>query len=207
MEGVCDGTGTTWFLMRYNYRRRKEAPYIHMSKDHNIPTSPDRHTFQAERYLQRRHESNQPVDNEFMSLMAEIRDSHLHRFDDPARRENNMEWDLVNADWLIAKVRASDRYAQNLYAAMCNREFIRNEVWQQLQGEPRWRCSWRYAGGIIADLREQGDYVDWYCSGIRGDEPDVSKPLEHGYVSESVITEEIREDLFRLGWVAIDDDQ
>jgi hypothetical protein len=139
--------------------------------------------------------------------MAEIRDSHRHRFDDPARRENNMEWDLVNADWLIAKVRASDRYAQNLYAAMCNREFIRNEVWQQLQGEPRWRCSWRYAGGIIADLREQGDYIDWYCSGIRGDEPDVSKPLEHGYVSESVITEEIREDLFRLGWVVIDDDQ
>jgi hypothetical protein len=194
-------------LMQYNYRRREEALYIHMSKDHNIPTSPDRHTFQQERYCQRRQDAGEPVDDELLSVWAEIHDSHRHRFDDPARRENNMEWDLVNSDWLVAKVRASDRYAQNLYAAMCNREFIRNEVWQQLQGEPRWRCSWRYAGGIIADLREQGDYIDWYCSGIRGDEPDVYKPLEHGYVSESVITEEIREDLFRLGWVAIDDDQ
>ena len=27
VEGVCDGIGTTWFLMRYNYRRREEAPY------------------------------------------------------------------------------------------------------------------------------------------------------------------------------------
>ena len=180
-----------------------------MSDDKPIPTSPDRHRFQAQRYLERRHESNEPVDDEFLDIMAEIRDSHLRRFDDSALRENNMEWDLVNADWLVAKVRASDSYAQNLYAAMCNREFIRNEVWQQLQGEPRWRCSWRYAGGIIADLREQGDYIDWYCSGIRGgDEPDVpGQSVDNGYVNEGMVTDEIREDLFRLGWVVIDDDQ
>ena len=194
--------------MRYNYRRREEATDTDMSRDTNIPTSPDRHTFQQERYLQRREEDNEPVDDEFMSLMAEMRDSHLRRFDDPARRENNLEWDLVNADWLIAKVRASDSYAQNLYAAMCNREFIRNEVWQQLRGEPRWHCSWRYAGGIIADLREQGDYIDWYCSGIRGgDEPVVyDQPVNNGYVGEGTVTDEIRGDLLKLGWIVVDDD-
>jgi hypothetical protein len=186
----------------YNYRRREEATDTDMSRDTNIPTSPDRHTFQQERYCQRREEDNEPVDDELLSVWAEIRDSHRRRFDDPDRRENNMEWDLVNADWLIAKVRASDSYAQNLYAAMCNREFIRNEVWQQLRGEPRWHCSWRYAGGIIADLREQGDYVDWYCSGIRqedGSEQDHS-------VSEGTVTDEIREDLLKLGWVVLDDE-
>jgi hypothetical protein len=25
VEGVCDGIETTWFLMRYNYRRREGA--------------------------------------------------------------------------------------------------------------------------------------------------------------------------------------
>jgi hypothetical protein len=180
-----------------------------MTDKNSIPTSPDRHTFQQEQHRQRRREAGEPVDDEFLNIMAEIREHHRHRFDDPARRENNMEWDLVNADCLIAKVRDSDAYAQNLYAAMCNREFIRNEVWQQLKGEPLWRCSWRYAGGIIADLREDGDYIDWYCSGIRGgDEPDVyDQPVDNGYVNEGTVTDEIREDLLCLGWIVLDDDQ
>ena len=25
VEGVCDGVGSSWLLMRYNYRRREEA--------------------------------------------------------------------------------------------------------------------------------------------------------------------------------------
>ena len=28
VEGVCDGIETTRFLMRYNYRRREEAPLL-----------------------------------------------------------------------------------------------------------------------------------------------------------------------------------
>jgi len=188
-------------LMQYNYRRREEAPYTDMSDDKPIPTSPDRHTFQQERYCQRRQDAGKPVDDELLSVWAEIHDSHRHRFDDPARCENNMEWDLLNSDWLIAKVRDSDRYAQNLYAAMCNREFIRNEVWQQLKGEPRWRCSWRYAGGIIADIREQGDYIDWYCSGIRHED---GSEQDHN-VSEGTITDEIREDLLKLGWIILEE--
>lgn len=170
-----------------------------MSEEKPILSSPDRHTFQQEQHRQRRQGVLQPiVDDEFMSLMAEIRENHRRRFDDPARRENNMEWDLVNTGWIVSKVRDSDSYAQNLYAAMCNCEFIRNEVWQQLKGEPGWHCSWRYAGGIIADLRKQGDYIDWYCSGIRWSD-------ENGYVSEGTVTAEIREDLLKLGWVVVDE--
>ena len=63
-------------------------------------------------------------------------------------------------------------YAKALYAALCNNTF-----------EKQWSCSWRYAGGIVARLRDEGeDYLDYYCS------------------SPEEITEEIREDLRLLGW-------
>jgi hypothetical protein len=65
---------------------------------------------------------------------------------------------------------------------------------------------------------QQGDYIDWYCSGIRQDpltEEEFQKlPLDQqarvkeldAYVPESVVTDEIRKDLFRLGWVVQDDE-
>ena len=121
----------------------------------------------------------------------------LEQEQDPKWQKNNLEYDLRNTDWIIAKVCESDTYAQNLYAAMCNTDFTKNDVWPILQ-EDIWHCSWRYAGGIIADMREQGDYMDWYCSGI-GD--------QIGEVSEGVVTDEIREDLLRVGWIVRADDE
>jgi hypothetical protein len=83
----------------------------------------------------------------------------------PEWRENNLEWDLRSTDWILVKARSSDVYAQNLYAALCNNSFQRNEVWPLLKDQT-WGCSWRHAGGIIADMLGAGDYIDWYCSGI-----------------------------------------
>ena len=121
----------------------------------------------------------------------------LEQEQDPEWQKNNLEYDLRTTDWIIGKVRESDTYAQNLYAAMCNTDFTKNDVWPILQ-EDTWHCSWRYAGGIIADMREQGDYMDWYCSGIGG---------QIGEVSEGVVTDEIREDLLKLGWIVRADDE
>ena len=115
-------------------------------------------------------------------------------------KQQNLEYDLRSTDWILDKVRGNDVYAQNLYAAMCNNDFVSTELFPFLKGQ-RWHCSWRYAGGIIADMREQGDYVDWYCSGIRQDY-DAIPPT--GVVPESTVTDEIREDLLRLGWAVID---
>ena len=108
----------------------------------------------------------------------------------------NLEKDIQACEWMLKKVQDSETYAQNLYAAMCNNVFQRNEVWPRLRDE-YWSCSWRAAGGIVADLRGQGDYIDWYCSGIMGvGEADSFQ----GYVSESTVTDEIRQDLFAIGW-------
>jgi hypothetical protein len=122
------------------------------------------------------------------------------------QQDDNLERDLLTSSVMLAKVRASEVYAQNLYAAMCNRDFQRNSTWQVLTDQ-RWSCSWRRAGGIIADMRETGDYMDWYCSGIRNDgyqnATDIAYPA--GFVAESVVTDEIRADLLKLGWRVIDD--
>ena len=110
--------------------------------------------------------------------------------------DHNLEEDIRACAWMLKKVQDRETYAQNLYAAMCNNVFQRNEVWPRLKDE-YWSCSWRAAGGIVADLRGQGDYIDWYCSGIFGaGEADSFQ----GYVSESTVTDEIRQDLFAIGW-------
>lgn len=111
-----------------------------------------------------------------------------------------MESDLKSTSWICEKVRTSNIYAQNLYAALCNNEFQKKEMWPILKDE-RWSCSWRHAGAIIADMKENGDYLDWYCSGIRTSE----SWDQRGYSHEGDVTEEIKYDLHRLGWMVIED--
>jgi len=100
--------------------------------------------------------------------------------------EPNMEADMVSSDWFVEKIRSNENYAQLLYAALCNNAFRKQEVFEILKGSA-WSCSWRYAGGIVADILDEGDYLDWYCSG-----------------GEGHIDEELAEDLNKLGWIVID---
>lgn len=174
-----------------------------------ISKSPNRHTFQKEGYLDRCKEKGETPDQDYLDWFQKVMDEHDHKFDDPKSRVNNLEYDLLTTDWILAKVRASDAYAQNLYAAMCNNDFIKREMWPLLK-EQKWSCSWRYAGGIIADMRQEGDYIDWYCSGIGGQVADYESAETNeqwqkrtGYVPEETVTEEIEKDLHELGWLVV----
>jgi hypothetical protein len=182
-----------------------------------ISRSPERHTFQKEQYIERMKEKDEAVNEDYLAMYDSYAEQHEAKFQDPASRIENMEYDLLTTDWILEKVRESDVYAQNLYASMCNRDFIKHAVIPILKNQ-RWSCSWRYAGGIIADMRQEGDYIDWYCSGIRGDRLSTEEfeklSLEQqarakeydAYVGEGVVTDEIQKDLFRLGWVVQDDE-
>ena len=179
-----------------------------------ISKSPQRNTFQKEKYIERCQKDDKEVSQEYLDMFDEIIKQDNNKFSDPKSRINNMEYDLRTTDWILDKVRNDEAYAQNLYAAMCNNDFIRNDVWPLLKGEG-WSCSWRYAGGIIADMKEEGDYIDWYCSGIRNDsyqDHDLTEEqkqrieVTNKFVGEGYVTDEIRADLLKLGWVVIDDD-
>ncbi len=171
--------------------------------------SPNRHSFQKEGYVDRCKEKGEEPNSDYLDMFERILEEHDNKFNDPKSRVNNMEWDLLTTDWILEKVRASDSYAQNLYAAMCNNDFTKREMWPILK-EERWSASWRYAGGIVADMRQEGDYIDWYCSGMGGlnqeyDNKETNEQWQKrtGYVPESVVTEEIENDLYRLGWIVV----
>ena len=158
-----------------------------------LSKSPERHTFQRDGYIKRCKEEGKEPDPSIIEMYNSW--AQEDRFEN--RPENDLEYDLRTTEWILEKVRASDNYAQNLYAAMCNMQWQKRELWPELS-EQRWSCSWRSSGGIIADMLQKGDYIDWYCSGIGGGLVDDERPT--GYVPEGVVTEEIELDLNRLGW-------
>ena len=182
-----------------------------------LSRSPDRNSFQSTKYLARMAEQGRtPENDKAVDAMMEFYKSEatrkLEREQDPAWREHNMEYDLRTSEYMCEKVRSNDYYAQNLYAAMCNNEFTKLDVMPILE-DRAWSCSWRYSGGIVADMMGSGDYIDWYCSGIRNDVDEMvkegwsdeerqryNKQYQH-YVGEGCVTAEIRADLERLGWI------
>jgi len=181
--------------------------------------SPKRDTFQIDNMI--KHVENGRKSAESAEQMIDFYKSHAeHRREQEATeewRENNMEYDLRSTTWICDKVKGDDVYAQNLYAAMCNNDFQRNDMMPILKGQT-WSCSWRSSGGIVADMKEQGDYIDWYCSGIRDTTPIEQSDWDsltlgeqqryketEAYVSESVVTDEIRSDLKKLGWLVLED--
>lgn len=184
-----------------------------------VSKSTQRHTFQKEGYVRRCEEKGEEPNQDYLGFFETVLEQDARKFDDPESRKNSMEYDLLTTDWILDKVRASDSYAQNLYAAMCNMRFVRREMFPYLRQDPDkdlWSASWRYAGGIIADMRQEGDYIDWYCSGIRDtgwEEESTEKELSEEqksrleitkrYVPEGCITDEIEEDLLKLGWIPV----
>jgi hypothetical protein len=84
---------------------------------------------------------------------------------------------LSDIEKLIPKL-MDDKYAKNFYRALCNMR------WKKYGYPKSYSCSFRYAGGLVARLRDRGEtYMDFYLSG-----------------DEGKVTEEISKDLHKLGW-------
>jgi len=99
-----------------------------------------------------------------------------------SEERRDMGAELFAVPWLVKKVESDDDYAKALYAAMCNMGWQRMDVMPILT-DKYWSCSWRYAGGLVAGIRCEGDYMDYYCSG-----------------NEGTVRDDIREDLAKIGW-------
>jgi hypothetical protein len=140
--------------------------------------------------LKKQLEAKQIPQNHYDSMMKILdeQDQHQDQKEKEGNIKNSLEHDLRSNPTVLEKSRNSQVYSQNLYAALCNNDFY--------YGEHEWNCSWRYAGGIIADILQKGDYIDWYCSGI-GTDPETTP----GYVGEGVVTDEIKLDLIKIGWI------
>ena len=188
-----------------------------------VAKSPDRHTFQRDNYIARVIENGKSLNDPNVKAMIEMYNSWIisdeEQLTDTKWQENNMEFDMRSADWMVAKVRESRVYAQHLYASMCNNEFQKLEVFPILKDQ-RWSASWRSAGGIVADMRGEGDYIDWYLSGMRRnrdpledgewermtEEQQIFHKENNASMGEGMITDEIKEDLKKLGWIFRDSD-
>ncbi len=79
-------------------------------------------------------------------------------------------------------------FAEDVYRALCNVK------WKKIGYVPKdecditrdctFACSWRYAGGVVAEIRDCGEnYLDFYCSGGEGTvTPEIEQYFkEHGW--------------------------
>ena len=116
--------------------------------------------------------------------------------------DRDLRQDIWRSDEILNKIRTRKDYAQNVYAAMCNMRWQPADIFPILRDE-YWSCSWRSAGGLVAEFRGQGDYMDWYCSGIAtvDDEGNLMQDfIDKNYAPEGTVTDEILADFAALGW-------
>lgn len=112
------------------------------------------------------------------------------------RRIFNLETDLRRSDLVVHKIRNYESYAQNVYAALCSNDFAPKDMWAILN-QFTWNCSWGYAAKMVSEIREVDatDIRRWYLAG--------AFHQKEGFVEESIVTDEIRDDLDILGWSVI----
>lgn len=110
------------------------------------------------------------------------------------KKHKDLVEDIKQSEYLLDKIKQSEIYSQNLYAAFCNVSWQHKDIWPILKDDT-WAVSWRTAGSIIAELRDCGEnYLDWYLSNSFQDNNTGT------IVSEGTVTDEIKEDLAQLGW-------
>jgi hypothetical protein len=136
-------------------------------------TSPDRYSF---------HQNCDKKNLESGNMSQEVYETYQKFWENGKMKDSipttdlpDLEYELRTSDYIHSKCIASEQYCMDLYAALCNNDFIKDNK----------ECSytWRTSGGIIANILEKGDYINFYCGG-----------------NEGYVTDEVREDITKLGW-------
>ena len=89
---------------------------------------------------------------------------------------NKFEKDLT---YIQTTLKKDEDFAIDVYRALCNMR------WRMKWTPFKYSCSWRYAGGLIARIREKGEnYIHFYCSG-----------------KEGIVKPNVKEIFYNLGWI------
>jgi len=117
------------------------------------------------------------------------------------KQSPNLENDLHSSRMICDKMYHPD-FATDVYRALCNNTWIKppddnlDYMAEIMRGGMfKWHCSWRYAGGIVAHIRNtyynaKEDYMDYYCQGREGE-----------------VTSQVREAFADIGWIISPDNR
>ena len=94
-----------------------------------ISKSSERHTFQKEGYVKRCEEKGEEPNPDYLDMYKSWRQQDDENMIDPNWQKDNLEYDLRSTEWILEKARGDEIYAQNLYAALCNNDFTKREMW------------------------------------------------------------------------------
>ena len=78
--------------------------------------------------------------------------------------ENKLHFEEIIQKMVLEHI-DSREHKQDIYKALCNMQ------WQNITNNKIYSCTWRYAGGLIAEAEgnfERMAYCDYYCSGGEG---------------------------------------
>jgi hypothetical protein len=75
-----------------------------------------------------------------------------------------------------------DAIARAVYAALAN------VTWYHPATHQVYTCTFRYAGSLIAQMRGEGCYLDWYCGSPEGEVPDVLRRAmkKRGWIADAL---------------------
>ena len=136
-------------------------------------TSPDRYSFHQN--CDKKNLESGTIIQEVYEMYQKLWQKEKEQDAIPTTDLPDLEYELRTSDYIYDKCVKSNDYCFDLYAALCNNEFIKNNK----------TCSytWRTSGGIISNILEKGDYIDFYLGG-----------------NEGFVTDEIKKDLTDMGW-------
>lgn len=78
--------------------------------------------------------------------------------------KHDKSFEKIITNKLGSRMKRSKKFSNNVYACLCN------IIWYNSSTNDIYSCSWRYAGGLVAEIRNIGeDYLDFYCTGGEGE--------------------------------------